>query len=173
MKNEYLRVGQIVRAHGVRGDVKLIPLTDDPARFRAIKTAYLETTAGAYAPVAVSDARLLPDAVLLHIEGTDTVEQAEALKSRYLCVNRENAVKLKKDTYFVVDLIGCETFDTNGKRYGKLTDVLETGAIDVYEMDNGKLLVPALKKVLHEVDIEHGRIVFNADVLEEVGCFAD
>ena len=173
MKQNYLRVGQIVRAHGVRGDVKLIPLTDDPARFRAIKTAYLETTAGAYAPVAVSDARIAPDAVLLHIEGVDTVEQAEALKSRYLCVDRENAVRLKKDTYFVVDLIGCDTFDTNGKAYGKLTDVLETGANDVYEIDGGTLLVPALRKVLHEVDVEHRRIVFEADVLEEVGCFAD
>ena len=173
MKQNYLRVGQIVRAHGVRGDVKLLPLTDDPARFRAMKTAYLETTAGAYAPVAVSDARIAPDAVLLHIEGVDTVEQAEALKNRYLCASREDAVKLKKDTYFVVDLIGCDTFDTNGKAYGKLTDVLETGANDVYEINGGTLLVPALKKVLHEVDVEHGRIVFEADVLEEVGCFAD
>ena len=173
MKQNYLRVGQIVRAHGVRGDVKLIPLTDDPARFRALKTAYLETTAGAYAPVAVSDARIAPDAVLLHIDGVDTVEQAEALKSRYLCVDRENAVRLQKDSYFVVDLIGCDTFDTNGKAYGKLTDVLETGANDVYEIDGGTLLVPALKKVLREVDVEHGRIVFDADVLEEVGCFAD
>lgn len=173
MKQNYLRVGQIVRAHGVRGDVKLLPLTDDPARFRAIKTAYLETTAGAYAPVAVIDARIAPDAVLLHIEGVDTVEQAEALKNRYLCVDRENAVKLQKDTYFVADLIGCDTVDTNGKAYGKLTDVLETGAVDVYEINGGTLLVPALKKVLHEVDVEHGRIVFEADVLEEVGCFAD
>ena len=173
MRNDYLRVGQIVRAHGVHGDMKIIPLTDDPARFRQLKTAYLETTAGAYAPVAVSDARLLPDAVLLHIEGVDTVEQAEALKSRYLCVNRENAVKLKKDTYFVVDLIGCDVSDTNGKAYGKLTDVLETGANDVYEIDGGKLLVPALKRVLHEVDVASGRIVLDAEVLEEVGCFAD
>ena len=173
MKNEYLRVGQIVRAHGVRGDVKLIPLTDDPARFRAIKTAYLETTAGAYAPVAVAGARFLPDAVLLHLEGYDTVEQAESLKNLYLSVSRDNAVKLRKDTYFIVDLIGCDTFDTSGKAYGKLTDVLETGAHDVYEIEHGKLLVPALKKLLHEVDVENGKIVFDADVLEEVGCFAD
>jgi 16S rRNA processing protein RimM len=173
LKTDYLRVGQIVRAHGVRGDVKIIPLTDDPARFRAMKTAYLETTAGAYAPVAVNGARFLPDAVLLHIEGCDTVEQAEALKNRYLCVSRDQAVKLKKGTYFVVDLIGCETFDSNGKAYGKVTDVLETGANDVYEIDGGKLLVPALKKVLREVDVERGRIVFDAQVLEEVGCFAD
>jgi len=173
LKNSYLRVGQIVRAHGVHGDVKIIPLTDDPARFRQLKTAYLETTAGAYAPVAVTSARFMPDAVLLHLEGYDTVEQVEALKNIYLCVSRDNAVKLRKDTYFIVDLIGCDTFDTNGKAYGKVTDVLETGAHDVYEIERGKLLVPALKKLLREVDIENGRIVFDAQVLEEVGCFAD
>ncbi len=170
---QYLRVGQIVRAHGVRGDVKVIPLTDDPARFRALKMAYLETASDAYAPIAVENVRFLTDAVLLHLEGYDTAERAEKLKNVYLCVNRENAVKLEKDTYFVADLIGCETFDTNGKAYGKLTDVLETGANDVYEIERGKLLVPALKKVLKEVDVERGRIVFDAGALEEVGCFAD
>ncbi len=173
MRAKYLRVGQIVRAHGVHGDVKIIPLTDDPVRFRALETAYLESTTGAYAPVAVKSARFLPDAVLLHLEGFDSVEQAETLKNRYLCVSRENAVKLNSDTYFIADLIGCETFDTNGKAYGKITDVLETGANDVYEIDGGKLLVPALKKVLREVDLENGRIVFDVSVLEEVGCFAD
>lgn len=172
MRNEFLRVGQIVRTHGVQGDVKLILLTDDPARFRALKTAYLEQ-AGAYAPVGVENVRVQPDAVLLHIDGYDTVEKAQTLKNVYLCVNRTNAVQLKKDTYFIVDLIGCETFDTSGKSYGKVTDVLETGANDVYEIDGGKLLVPALKRVLHEVDIENARITFEADVLEEVGCFAD
>ncbi len=156
----------------MHGDVKVLPLTDDPARFRTLKTAYLEK-AGAYAPVEITSVRFLPDAVLLHLKGYDTVESTEPLKNVYLCVSRENAVKLRKDTYFVVDLIGCDTFDTNGKAYGKLTDVLETGANDVYEIDGGKLLVPALKKVLHEVDIEHKRIVFDAAVLEEVGCFAD
>ena len=173
MGTKYLRIGQIVRAHGVRGDVKIIPLTDDPARFRALKTAYLETTAGAYAPVAITAPRFLTDAVVLHIDGCDTIEQAEALRNRYLCVSRENAVKLPNGTYFIADLIGCDTYDSDGKAYGKVTDVLETGANDVYEIDGGKLLVPALKRVLREVDVERGRIVFDAQVLEEVGCFAD
>ena len=172
MKNKYLRVGQIVRAHGVRGDVKVLPLTDDPARYRKLKTAYLER-GGDYLPVALDDVRLQPDAVILHVSGYDTPEKAEQLKSAYLCVDRENAVALDEYTYFVADLIGCETFDTAGKAYGKITDVLETGANDVYEIEHGKLLVPALKRVLAQVDIASGRIVFNADVLEEVGCFAD
>lgn len=172
MKNKYLRVGQIVRAHGVHGDVKVLPLTDDPARYRKLKTAYLER-GGDYLPVALDDVRLQPDAVILHVSGYDTPEKAEQLKSAYLCVDRENAVALDEYTYFVADLIGCETFDTAGKAYGKITDVLETGANDVYEIEHGKLLVPALKRVLAQVDIASGRIVFNADVLEEVGCFAD
>ena len=172
MRNDYLRVGQIVRAHGVQGDVKVIPLTDDPARFRALKTAYLET-AGAYAPVAITGVRFQPDAVLLHLSGYDTVERAESLKNVYLCVTRDNAVKLQKDTYFVADLIGCDVFDSNGKSYGKLTDVLETGANDVYEIDGGKLLVPALKRVLDTVDVANKRIVFDADALIEVAVYAD
>ena len=172
MKSKYLRIGQIVRAHGVHGDVKVLPLTDDPARYRKVKTAYLER-GGSYSPVALEDVRLQPDAVLLHVSGYDTPEKAETLKNVYLCVDRENAVALDEYTYFVADLIGCETFDTAGKAYGKITDVLETGANDVYEIEHGKLLVPALKRVLASVDVASGRIVFNADVLEEVGCFAD
>ena len=172
MRSNYLRVGQIVRAHGVHGDVKVLPLTDDPARYRKLKSAYLER-GGSYSPVALENVRLQPDAVLLHVSGYDTPEKAETLKNVYLCVNRENAVALDEYTYFVTDLIGCETFDTAGKAYGKITDVLETGANDVYEIEHGKLMVPALKRVLSSVDIANGRIVFNADVLEEVGCFAD
>lgn len=156
----------------MHGDVKILPLTDDPARYRKLKTAYLER-GGDYLPVALDDVRLQPDAVILHVSGYDTPEKAEQLKSAYLCVDRENAVALDEYTYFVADLIGCETFDTNGRAFGKVTDVLETGANDVYEIEHGKLLVPALKRVLAQVDIANGRIVFNADVLEEVGCFAD
>ncbi|HRX58472.1 MAG TPA: ribosome maturation factor RimM [Eubacteriales bacterium] len=172
MKNKYLRAGQIVRPHGVTGDVKIVPLTDDPARFRALKNAYLEQ-AGAITPVLLGNVRFQPGAVLLHIEGYDTPEQAASLKNAYLCVDRAHAVKLEEGTYFVADLIGCETFDTRGRAFGKVTDVLETGANDVYEIEHGKLLVPALKRVLSEVDVENARITFDADVLGEVGCFAD
>ena len=165
-------MGQIVRAHGVRGDVKVLPLTDDTGRFRLLTEAFVERRGG-HAPVRVENVRLQPDAVLVHIVGVDTPEAAEKLKNAFLCVNRQNAVKLPADTYFVADLIGCEASDTMGNRYGKVTDVLETGANDVYEIEHGKLMVPALKRVLHEVDAEQGRIVFEHEVLKEVGLFAD
>ena len=110
---------------------------------------------------------------MLHIAGVDTCEAAEALRGRYLCVDRAHAVALPPDTYFVADLIGCETYDTEGAAYGRVTDVLETGSADVYEIAHGRLLVPALKRVLREVDTAGGRIVFDAAVLREVGLFED
>ena len=168
----YYRIGVIVRPHGVHGAVKLDPLTDDTRRFRGLKEAYVEMH-GAYTPVQLCVSSVAPDAVILTIDGYETPEQANALRGAYLAVDRAHAVKLPKDTYFVTDLIGCETFDTDGNAFGKVTNVYETGANDVYEIEHGRLMVPALKRVLHEVDTDSGRIVFDAVVLKEVGLFAD
>ena len=167
-----MRIGYIVRAHGVHGDIKAQPLTGDIRRFAGLKNCYLERH-GAYEPVALSNVRLLPGAVVAHIDAVDTPEEAAKLVHSYLCVDRAHAAPLPPDTYFVAELIGCLVSDTEGAEYGLLTDVLETGANDVYEVEGGKLLVPALKKVLHTVDIDSGRIVLNAEVLREVGLFAD
>lgn len=167
-----MRICQIVRAHGVKGDVKAQSMADDPARFKNVKEAFLESR-GQYLPVALSNVRVLSDGVVFHLAGTDTPEAAEILKGAFLCVDRAHAVLLPANTYFVSDLIGCQTYDSDGKSYGIMTDVLPMPGGDVYEIDHGKLLVPALKRVLCQVDTENQRIVFDRDVLVEVGCFAD
>ena len=172
MSAAYYRIGVIVRPHGVHGAVKLDPLTDSSRRFRGLKDAFLEMH-GVMRPVQLVVSSVAQDSVILTIEGYETPEQANALRGAFLCVDRAHAVRLPKDTYFVTDLIGCETFDTDGNAYGKLTDVFETGANDVYEIEHGKLMVPALKRVLHEVDTDAGRITFDAAVLKEVGLFED
>jgi len=170
---EYYRIASVVRPHGVRGGVKLLPLTDSVERFRGLREAFLEER-GAYRPVRLSSVAVQPDSVTLHIEGADTREQAEALRGAYLCVDRAHAVKLPPDTYFVADLIGCEVTDTAGRSYGRITDVLETGANDVYVIEGeSEVLVPALKRVLREVDPERKRVVLEAAVVEEVAVFAD
>ena len=169
---EYLRVGFIARPHGLKGAVKLDPLTDDAARFKGMQEAYLELH-GSYAPVRLSVLSVRPDAVVVQIEGYDTVEDAQTLRGGFLCVDRAHAARLPEYTYFIADLIGLSASDTEGRVYGKVTDVLSTGANDVYVVDGGRLMVPALKKVIAEVDIEGGRMVFKADVLREVGLFAD
>lgn len=168
----YLRIGLIARPHGVRGAVKVNPTTDDAGRFKGLKECYLELH-GQYSPVRLSVLSASEGAVLVHIEGCDTPEAAEKLRNGYLCVDRAHAVELPEYTYFVADLIGLTVLDTEGKTYGKITNVYETGANDVYEVDGGKLMLPALKKLLHEVDASAGRMVVNSDVLREVGLFAD
>lgn len=172
MGETMFRIGIITRPHGVRGAVRVTPLTDDSARFAKLREVILERQ-GEYTPVPLSVLSVAPNAVLIKIEGYDSVEQADALRGVYLCVPREQAVALPAFTYFVADLIGCEVFDSEGNAYGKITDVLVTGANDVYEIEGGKLLVPALKKVLCEVDVAQKRMVLHADVLKEVGCFAN
>lgn len=168
----YLRIGLIARPHGVRGAVKVNPTTDNPGRFKGLKNCFLELH-GQYSPVRLSVLSAAGDAIIVHLEGYDTPEAAEKLRNGYLCVDRAHAVELPAYTYFVADLIGLEVLDTEGKAYGKITNVYETGANDVYEVDGGKLMLPALKKLLHEVDISAGRMVLNSDVLREVGLFAD
>lgn len=170
----YLRSGEIVRPHGVVGAVKIQPLTADLARFGDLSDAYIEQR-GVYTPIKVLSCSA-PNAasIVLKIEGVDTREAAEALRGAFLCVDRAHAVKLPENSYFVADLIDCEIYDSEGKLLGKLTDVLETGANDVYKIEGERnFMVPALRKLLKEVDIENQRIVFDKAVLEEVCLFED
>lgn len=169
---QYLRIGCIVRAHGVHGAVKIEPATDRIERFRGLSSAFLEQGKG-MRPVKVSDVRLLNDAVALKIEGVETVEAANLLRGAFLCVDRAHAVELPENSYFIADLIGLTASDTDGTIYGKITDVWEMPANDVYVIEKGRLKVPALKRVLNEVDPENGKIVFDADTLREVGLFED
>lgn len=169
---EFLRVGFIARSHGLKGAVKLDPLTNDVTRFKGMKEAYLELH-GSYAPVRLSVLSCRPNAVVVQLEGYDTVEDAQLLRGGFLCVDRAHAAQLPEYTYFIADLVGLAVWDTEGAAYGKVTDVLSTGANDVYVVDGGKLMVPALKKVIERVDVEGGEMLLKADVLREVGLFAD
>lgn len=170
---DHFRIAQVLKPHGIKGEVKVYPLTDDISRFKRLKEAYIER-GGQYEPVNVDGAKNVSDAVVIHIEGIDTPDEAEKLRGLYICVDREHAVKLPKGTYFVADLIGCEVFSTDGEPLGRLTDVLETNANDVYVIEGRRhLMVPALKKLLSEVNVESKRIELDAEVLSEVGLFED
>lgn len=170
---EYYRIGLITRPHGVHGNVRVQPLTDDSERFRGMCEAYLEQD-GVRRMVALSDISVQPDAVLLRLAGFDSREAAEKLRGAYLCVDKANAVPLPPGRYFIADLIGCRVEDTEGRVYGLLKDVLQTGANDVYEIEGEiPILLPALKRVLLEVDTERKHILLDAAVVKEVAIFAD
>ncbi len=172
MTPSHLRVGWIARPHGVHGAVKLDPLTDDTGRFRGMTEAYLEQH-GKLLPVLLSVLSVAPGQVLVKLDGVDTPEQAEALRGAFLCVDRAHAVTLPAYTYFVADLIGCEVRDTDGNVYGRITGVMDLPANDVYVVEDGKLMLPALKRLICAVDTEKQSMTVYADVLREVGLFAD
>lgn len=170
---DYLRIALIARPHGVQGSVKLLPLSEDMNRYHGLKEAYLERN-GQYQHITLSDIGVQPDAVYARLSCCPDRNTAETLRNLYICVDRANAIKLPEGRYFISDLIGCAVTDTGGKQYGKLTDVLETGANDVYVIKGDKtLMVPALKKLLSSVDIQAKAIVLDSAVLEEVGLFED
>lgn len=170
---DYLRAGLILRPHGVHGELKVLPLSDDMERFRSLTHAYLELV-HAYEPVGVSKAEIRGKDVYLSLSGVQDREQAEKLRNVYLCVDRAHARPLPEGEYFISDLVGCEVLDTEGTVHGTLLEVLQTGANDVYVVRGAKtLMIPALKKLLVSVDIQHGRIMLDADVLKEVGLFED
>ena len=159
----------------MHGEIKLLPLTDDITRFKHLSEAYIEAAEGCYRSVKVLGAKLAAEnSVIIQLEGVNTMDDAEKYRNRYLCVDRTHAVKLPEGSYFVRDIIGCRVISTSGEELGTVEDVYETTANDVYVVrGEKKLSVPALKKLLHSVDVENRLIVFDAAVLSEVGLFED
>lgn len=152
---DILSIGQIINTHGVKGEVKVYPLTDDIKRFRKLKNVYID---GALREIVWC--KLQSDKVILKIEGIETIEEAQKYKNKYIEVERENAVKLSEGEYFIADIIGCTVADSNGIEFGKIHDVIKTGSNDVYWVKgNTEILVPALKDVVVSIDIEEGRII--------------
>lgn len=111
MSMDYFRIGLFLRPHGIKGELKLLPLTDDLKRFARLSDAFIEAPEGVYQTVTAESARVAAEnSVIIKLKGIDTVEAAEKLRDKYLCVDREHAVKLPAGAYFVKDIIGCEVF---------------------------------------------------------------
>ncbi len=157
----FLSIGQIVNIHGVRGEVKVYPLTDDLERFKRLKEVYIEKKTGLQSYKVLS-AKQLKNTVVLKLEGVDTVEEAQRLRELYLKIERSNAVKLPKNSYFICDLIGLKVFDIENNLLGSLQDVIQTGSNDVYivKPDKGKdILIPAIKSVVKSIDLGEQKII--------------
>ena len=148
------RVGVISSTHGLKGEVKVFPTTDDPQRFRKLKKVFLDT-GKEYLPLTIAGVRFFKNQVILKFK------EFQDINERDLLIERDQAVPLAENENFIVDLIDLEVFDDTEKRLGVLTDVLQTGANDVYvvETDEGKeILLPAIPSCILEVDLENGRM---------------
>lgn len=165
---DYIKIGTIVKAQGIKGEVKVAPLTDDISRFLILKNAYIKQN-GAMTPVRVMGARVDGKAAYLLLEKVYDRNAAELLRGSELYVNRENAVPLPEGRYFIVDLIGCRVEDEQGGLIGTLTDVLKPGANDVFAVDteNGELLIPVVDAFVTDINPEKRRITVKAEMLAQ------
>ena len=155
---ERLQVGIISSTHGVRGEVKVFPTTDDVNRFKKLKEVILDT--GKETKILeIAGVKFFKQFAILKFKGIDTLNDVEKYRGASLYVTRANAVKLKKDEYFIADLMGLKVEDEDGNQIGVLREVLETGANDVYiiDMNDGReLLLPAIRQCVLNVDVEAG-----------------
>ena len=153
--DDLLQVGAITTTHGVRGEVKVFPTTDDVKRFSKLKEVEMEKGNGTIT-LHVQHVKYFKNMVIVKFKEFDSMNDVESLRGKKLYVTRENAVKLSKDEYFIADLIDINVIDEEKGLKGVITDVIQTGANDVYEItleDDRKFLMPAIKACVKHVDM--------------------
>ena len=153
---DFIIVGQISKTHGIKGEVKVLPLTDDLTRFKKLKTVFVDNV-----EKKISGCKLQSKRAILKFEGIDSIEEAEKYKNKYIYIRRDDAIKLPEGEFYFADIIDCIVYEENGREIGKVYDVIETGSNDVYWVKEGKkqLLIPALKTIVESIDIENKKII--------------
>ena len=158
---EYFEVGQIVNTFGIKGFLKVKPFTDEKERFEELKTVYI-VQKGKMKEVEIKEVSYQKEMVLLKLKGIEDLTEAEKYKGAYLKIARKDAKKLPEGTYFIADLLGLEVYTEEGELLGKLDDIFNTGANDVYVVKNelGKqILLPSIKEVIKQIDLENEKII--------------
>ena len=160
--NDMFNVGKIVNTHGIKGELKVMPTTDDPKRFEMLKEIYVERKT--LEVFKINSVRYHKGMVLIRLEGIEDMTTAELFKGAVLKIDRKDSLPLEEDEYYVSDLFGVEVYTKDEDRYlGEIIDVIYTGSNDVYEIkkeDRQKnLLIPAIKQVINSVNIAQNKMV--------------
>lgn len=153
---DLLKVGVITTTHGVRGEVKVFPTTDDAERFLELEYVLLDT-GRELRRLDIKNVRFFKNLVILKFDGIDNINDIEKYKGKDLWIPREEAQELGEDEYYIADLQGLNVVLEDGTELGTLRDVMETGANDVYIIDSnehGEVLLPAIKECILDVDLE-------------------
>lgn len=157
---DFLRIGVITTTHGVRGEVKVFPTTDEPARFRDLEELWIQTKKGTEKRK-IEQVKFFKQFVILKLEGISDMDQALLYKNCDLLVDREHALPLEEGEYYISDIIGLTAVTEDGEQLGTVKDVIQTGANDVYEVlrENGKtVLLPAIRSCVLGIDLAKGEM---------------
>lgn len=153
---DLLKVGVITTTHGVRGEAKVYPTTDEPERFLELDYVLLDT-GRELRKLEIKNVKFFKNLVILKFKGVDNINDIEKYKGRDLWIPREEGQELEEDEYYIADLLGMLVVLEDGQEFGTLKDVMETGANDVYIIDSaehGEVLLPAIKECILDVDLE-------------------
>lgn len=156
-----LRVGVVTAPHGVRGEVKVFPTTDDMQRFKKLKTVLLDL-GKEQKTLEIEQVKFFKNMVILKFKGIDNINDVEGFRQKDLLVTRDQAVKLLPDENFIADLIGLTVMTDEGTVLGTLFDVLKTGANDVYcvkTAEGKEVLLPAIRDCILNVDLEKQEVL--------------
>ena len=157
---QFLRVGVISSTHGIRGEVKVYPTTDDPERFLNLDEVILDT-GREHKILEIEGVKFFKNQVILKFKGYDNINDIEKYLKKDLLVDREHAVELGENENFIADLIDMEVVTDEGKVLGTLTDVIETGANDVYAVktpEGKEILLPAIRDCIRDVNVDEKRM---------------
>ena len=159
---DLFRVGVIANTHGIRGEVKVFPTTDDPRRFDSLKEVLLDTGTEKL-PLKISHVRYFKNLVIVKFKGIDNINDIEKYKGKDLYVTRENAVPLEEGEYYIADIIGAKVYTDDGKEFGILSDVLETGANLVFAVkhEGKEVLIPSIPDCVKDLDTEAKKVVIH------------
>jgi 16S rRNA processing protein RimM len=158
--NDFLRVGVITSTHGIRGEVKVFPTTDDVNRFKALKQVKLDT-GKEYLDLEIEGVKFFKQYAILKFKGIDNINDIEKYKGKDLLVTRDNAVKLEEDEYFIYDILGSKVISDDGNELGELAEVLTTTANDVYVVktkEGKEILIPSIRECILDVNVENKEI---------------
>lgn len=156
-REELLDVGRVVNTHGHRGEVKVIPLTDYPGRLKEIDNMFFGL-GNKIRKLTVKSVKFHKNFAIMGFNEVEDMNAAESLKNGFLKITKDQLRELPEDNYYIFDILGLEVFTDTGEYLGEISDVLQTGANDVYEVKNHKLgktyLIPAIKQIVKSVDLK-------------------
>jgi 16S rRNA processing protein RimM len=165
MTADRFQVGVIASTHGLSGEVNVFPTTEDPGRFKKLKKVRLHTQKGEELDLDIVSARFFKKFVIVKFKQFGNINEVEKFRGCELTIERKDAIKLQPGEYYCADLIGLTIVDEEGKELGILTEILQTGANDVYEMtlkdSEEKVYIPAIKECIKEIDTSEGKITIH------------
>ena len=163
MSQEFIIIGKIVSTQGNKGEVNVLPLTDSTDRFKNLVTVFLRSN-NSQTILNIEETRIKKDRIVLKIKDIKNIEEAKTIVGSFLEVERKNAVKLPKDTYFIFEIIGLEVYTENNVFLGKVENVISTGSNDVYIVkgkNKKELFIPAIREVIKDVNLRKKRMTIN------------